>query len=66
VTEDGAIRPATAEFPGQVLTGGEEFEPAGQEGGKPQPRRGLPLGPIVWLLIVLAVVIINVLGQARD
>jgi len=66
VAEDEAIRPATAELPGQVLTGGEEFEPARQEGGPSQPGRGLPVGTIIWLLIVLAVVIINVLGQARD
>jgi hypothetical protein len=64
--ENGALRPATAESPGEVLRGGEEFEPAPQEEGQSQPRRGLPVGTIIWLLVVLAVVILNVLGQARE
>lgn len=66
VAENRALRPATAEFPGEVVTGGEEVEPGRQEEAEPQAARRLPVGTIIWLLVVLAIVILNVLGQGRD
>jgi hypothetical protein len=77
VREAGARGAATAMLEGEVRPGG--YEPGGVagdlagDGGSAEEDReegieqpGFRLGPLVWLLILIAIVIINVLGQARD
>ncbi len=57
--------PATARIEGAVTTGGERVDQTfEQETRAKSPARGL--GTIVWLLLVLAVILFNVLSGFRD
>ena len=59
-----AGHPATGRADVGSLTVTEEGERVGQEGDA-QPGRGIGLGTIIWLLVVIAIIIINILGQGR-
>ena len=54
---------ATAALEGAVRAAG--YEP-GEEEAEAVETPGFRLGTLVWLLIVIAVVVINVLGGSRD
>lgn len=64
----GAERPATAVVDADVAVGGDALEAdeveeaAASEGG----GRGLAIGNVVWVLILLGVLILNVLGRLND
>jgi hypothetical protein len=60
-----ADRPATGHVEVGTLTAAEDGERVGEEEVVAQAGRGIGLG-IMWLLLVLAIVILNVLGQGRD
>jgi hypothetical protein len=73
VREAGPAVPATSMLEGEVRPGG--YEPGGEAGDdvsmeeRPEEsveQPGFRLGPLVWLLILIAIVIVNVLGQTRD
>ena len=52
-------RPRAARWSGEI-----EDEMYSDEAGE-ETRRGARIGNIIWLLIVIAVVVVNVLEQAR-
>ena len=57
--------PATGRVEVGTLTAVEDGERVGEEEVGAQAGRGVGLGTIIWLLLVIAVVILNVLGQGR-
>ena len=61
-----ADRPATGHVEVGTLTAAEDGERVGEEEVGAQAGRGIGLGTILWLLVVIAIVILNVLGQGRD
>ena len=62
---ESADRPATGRLDVGTLTAAEDGEPVGEEELGTQAGRGIGLGTIIWLLVVIAIVILNFLGQGR-
>jgi hypothetical protein len=61
-----ADRPATGHVEVGTLTAAEDGDRVGEEEVGARAGRGIGLGTIIWLLLVIAIVILNVLGQGRD
>ena len=61
----GGTRPATLQLDGEVHQAGEHIEPADVADGESDGKSGFPIGTLVWILLIAAVVVINVLGQDR-
>jgi hypothetical protein len=69
VAAGGAERAATAVVDAEVAVAGDALEPAEVEDAaepEPQAGRGLAIGNVVWILILLGVLILNVLGRFND
>lgn len=69
VAEGAADSAATSMLEGEVRAGGFEGGPppqAGEEQEAAAGGTGIRLGTILWLLILIAIVVVNVLGQTRD
>ncbi len=62
VPQDEPVRPATAQVEAEVERRGEDVEP---EEAAPKAPGGLRLGPILWLLVLIALVLFNLLSNAR-
>ena len=56
------VRPATAQVEAEVERGGEDVET--EEAASKAPG-GLRLRPILWLLVLIALVLFNLLSQGR-
>ncbi len=60
--QDEPGRPATAQAEAEVERGGEDVET--EEAASKAPG-GLRLGPILWLLVLIALVLFNLLSEGR-
>jgi hypothetical protein len=63
--EDGSM-PATGRIEAELSPIGERVEQTLEEEAGDRRSTGLQLGPFVWFLILLAIVVLNLLGQLRD
>jgi hypothetical protein len=63
--QDGALEPATGRIEGELSTVGERVEGMLEEDADDRQSTGM-LGPFVWFLILVAIVVLNLLGQLRD
>jgi ABC-type nitrate/sulfonate/bicarbonate transport system substrate-binding protein len=62
---EAADRPETGRGEVGILTAADDGEPVGEKKVGTQPGRGIGLSTIIWLLVVIAIVILNILGQGR-
>jgi hypothetical protein len=68
VDHEGGVAPATARLDADVTGGGEmveDFEPAA-EGEQEQAGRGLRIGNLIWLALIVLIILINVVGNLGD
>ncbi len=62
---EAADRPETGRDEVGILTAAHDGEPVGEEKVGTQAGRAVGLSTIIWLLIVIAIVILNILDQGR-
>jgi len=65
VPAQGGAQPATLQLDGEVHQAGEQIEPADVADGELVGKSGFPIGTLVWVLLIAAVVLINLIGQDR-